>query len=155
MPAEVRLVGYRDTHADLYRRVWQGALLLSSGEAGLFAPTPPQPDTRAGWCRVLVAPGSGVAVFDDVDYVHRSARLSVAVLEAPEALLREAVLLARGGLQLHRVYGVLPDDPERAAAARAAGFVPEVTIPRLLWLGGEECAGSIWARCFEGSSADE
>ncbi|SDW50345.1 hypothetical protein SAMN05421504_101764 [Amycolatopsis xylanica] len=141
------LAGYREEHADLVAQVWRGGLLLSAGPAGLYAPGPPRPDE---WCRVLIAPGAGVAVLDDIDYVHRTTRLSVAALTDPAGLLDRAIAAVRDRLRLRRVFGVLPDtDAEAAEIVAAQGFTAEVTVPEHVWHDGAARAGTIWGRCFD------
>nr|CEL20843.1 hypothetical protein [Kibdelosporangium sp. MJ126-NF4]CTQ98352.1 hypothetical protein [Kibdelosporangium sp. MJ126-NF4] len=143
-------MGYREEHADLCAQVWRGGLLVSVGPAGIYAPEPPRPDERAGWRRVLVAPGQGIAVLDDIDYVHRTTRLSIAALTDPADLLDQAIVAARDRLCLRRVYGVLPDtDAEGARTVAQRGFTAQVTIPAHLWLDGGQRPGTIWGRCFD------
>ena len=145
------LVGYRAEHAELCARVWRGALLLSvgaprTGAATVFAPEPPRPDGR----RILVAPGLGVAVLDEIEPVHRSARLSIATLADPAGLLGAAIAVARDRLHLHRLFGVLRSDAETEAEVVAGqGFSAEVTIPNHLWVDGGLRAGTIWGRCLD------
>lgn len=151
----VELVGYRAEYAGLCAQVWRGGLLLSVGgprpcPAAAFAPAPPRPDERALWCRVLVAPGLGMVVLDDIDPVHRSARLSIATLAEPAGLLDAAITVAGDRLRLHRLSGVLrEDDRDGAEIVAGHGFTAEVTIPRHLWLNGAPHAGTIWGRCAD------
>jgi hypothetical protein len=148
------LIGYRGQHAAFCASVWQGELLLSGGSSSPIAPAVPRPDERNGWCRVLTAPGIGMAVLNDINYVHRSARLSIATraaVDAPEAaeVLVAAVRIARDRLHLHRVYGVLPQSASAAAATAAAqGFRLELTVAHHLWLDDEPQSACFWGRCF-------
>ncbi|MDT8912946.1 hypothetical protein [Amycolatopsis sp. PS_44_ISF1] len=144
------LTGYRPEHRELAERVWHGPLLLSTGAAGPLAAAPPEPEAAHGWCRVLTSPGHGIVVFDDVDPVHRRARLSVAALTGAGELLAAAVGVAAGRLRLHRLDGLLAEhDTEGAKAAYENGFSPELTIPDHLWSGGRVGAGVVWGRCFD------
>ncbi|MCE7003211.1 hypothetical protein LWC34_10260 [Kibdelosporangium philippinense] len=138
----LELVGYRDEYADLCARVWRGPLLVSVDSPGANPFAPPLPD--AG--RILVAPGVGIAVFDEIDHVCRSARLSVATLTDPAGVLGAAVAVARDRLRLHRVFGLLSAEAEVVVRH---GFEAEVTIPQHLWLDGAVRAGTIWGRCFD------
>jgi hypothetical protein len=146
----LELTGYRPEHRELAAEVWHGPLLLATGPAGPLAAAPPEPDAEHGWCRVLTAPGRGVVVFDDIDPVHRCARLSVAALADAGQLLAAAVEVAARRLRLHRVHGVLADsDTDGAKAGYEAGFSPELTIPDHLWAGGRVRTGVVWGRCLD------
>ncbi|WP_232666635.1 hypothetical protein [Pseudonocardia sp. TRM90224] len=137
------LRGYRTRDAGLLATAWQGPLLMATGGAGPFAPPPPEPDGH--WCRVLVVPDAGVAVLDRIDHVHRTARLSVATLDAPVVdLLAAALVVAGERLRLRQVIGVLPTGDEQQTAAAALGFVAEVTIPEHVWRDGNAVPATIW-----------
>lgn len=96
-----------------------------------------------------------MAVLDEIDYVHRRARLSVATsaaVDEPETaeVLAAAVSIARDRLHLHRVYGVLPQRAAAAAAtAVAQGFCLELTVAHHLWLDDEPQSACFWGRCFD------
>ncbi len=139
----ITLRGIRDRDADLLGRCWRGDDLLSDPDRPGWPVDLPRPGRRSV---LLAADGIGVVHLADIEYVHRRARLTVAVLDPGRraSMLASAVALAVDRLRLRRLYGYLPAGDPAENILYQEGFVAELTIPEHGLLAGRPVPRTVW-----------
>jgi hypothetical protein len=150
----MKLRGFRDADRSPLTGHWLPGELLAlplADRPALAAPLAvPAPGDRADQ-RLCVADDVAVVRYTELDWINRRARLEIAVqdpgLDEPKVkqLVELAVAHGFGGLNLHRLYGLLtPAGSAPAEPLAAAGFQLEGALPQGIWLYGRPVDRQLW-----------
>jgi hypothetical protein len=160
----MKLRGFRDTDRALLTGHWLPGELLASpltDRPALASPrTVAVPGDRAdrsgegpgAWnARLCVADDAAIVRYTELDWINRRARLEIAIhdpgLDEPRVkqLVELAVAHGFGGLNLHRLYGLLtPAGGAPTEPLAAAGFHLEGVLPQGIWLFGRPVDRQLW-----------
>jgi hypothetical protein len=150
----MKLRGFRDTDRPLLTGHWLPGELLAlplADRPALASPLAvPAPGDRSDQ-RLCVAGDVAVVRYTELDWINRRARLEIAIqdpgLDEPKVkqIVELAVAHGFGGLNLHRLYGLLtPAGGAPTEPLAAAGFRLEGGLPQGIWLFGRPVDRQLW-----------